>query len=258
MKKIADLLRLFLAPDDGAGAGGAGASEGAGDGAGAGSGEGEGAGAGGEGAQGEGQPVKPADGEGGARDGGDEGSLLAGEGEGEAGEGDGYKPPDEETVKAFVDGIKVKTPDGKDLEIDKEAIGALAPILMKHKLTPEDASELVGTYAAVAAAEQTKAQKAYMDQLTQVREQTKQEFGSDLPQFVKDASKGGKAIFGKFWDILRGIPEFCNQADVIRGLAAHGRAISNDAGAGGDPGGEGKDTGEFSAERWIKGSNRGG
>lgn len=239
MRKLEDLLRLFLAPDDGAGAGGAGAGEGAG-------------------AGGEGQPVKPADGEGGAGTGSDEGSLLADDGQGDAGEGDGYKPPDEETVKAFVDGIKVKTQDGKDMEIDREAISALAPILMKHKLTSEAASELVGTYAAVAAAEQTKAQKAHMDQLAQVREQTTQEFGADLPQFVKDASKGGKAIFGKFWDTLRDIPEFCNQADVIRGLAAHGRAISNDAGAGGDPGGEGKDTGEFSAERWIKGSNRGG
>lgn len=256
-KRLDEIFRRFFAPDDGGGQGGEG-------GEGAGGGSGEGAGDGGEGGEGSGEGSSGEGGQGGEGEGGSggddgAGSLLGGdEGEGGEGEGQQAKPPTPEEVTKFTEAIKVKGADGKDIEIDKEAIAALAPVLMKHKLTPETASELVGVYAAYAAQAQTKAQTAHMEQVKAVRDASVKEFGEDLPRMAKEANAGGKAIFGKFWQILRGIPEFCNQPDVIRGLAAHGRSISNDQGAGGDGGGDdGKDKG-FSADDWIKHSNERG
>lgn len=271
-KRLDEIFRRFFAPDDGGGNGGGEGSGGGGNGEGAdggenGAGDGQGnAGENGDGAgKGGGDGSGQGGGEGGEGEGSDEGgeSLLAGDegaGGGEGDEGDAKPPTPEEVIK-FSEAIKVKGPDGKDIDVDdvdKEAIAAISPVLMKHKMTPESASELVGVYAAYALGEQVKAQKAHMDQLKTIREATQKEFGEDLPRIAKEANAGGKAIFGKFWQILRGIPEFCNQPDVIRGLAAHGRSISNDQGAGGDGGGDdGKDKG-FSADDWIKHSNERG
>lgn len=245
-KRLDEIFRRFFAPDDGGGHGGEGGEGGSGgEGSGGNGVEGDGNGDGGEGGPGS--------------EGADGASLLGGDDGGEGGEGEGKAtPPTPEDVTKFTEAIKVKGADGKDIEIDKEAIAALAPVLMKHKLTPETASELVGVYAAYAAQAQTKAQTAHMEQVKAVRDASVKEFGEDLPRMAKEANAGGKAIFGKFWQILRGIPEFCNQPDVIRGLAAHGRSISNDQGAGGDGGGDdGKDKG-FSADDWIKHSNERG
>lgn len=245
-KRLDEIFRRFFAPDDGGGHGGEGGEGGSGgEGSGGNGVEGDGNGDGGEGGPGS--------------EGADGASLLGGDDGGEGGDGDGnVTPPTPEDVTKFTEAIKVKGADGKDIEIDKEAIAALAPVLMKHKLTPETASELVGVYAAYAAQAQTKAQTAHMEQVKAVRDASVKEFGEDLPRMAKEANAGGKAIFGKFWQILRGIPEFCNQPDVIRGLAAHGRSISNDQGAGGDGGGDdGKDKG-FSADDWIKHSNERG
>lgn len=250
-KRLDEIFRRFFAPDDGGGNGG---GEGSG-----GGGNGEGA-DGGENGAGDGQGNAGENGDGAGKEGSNEGgeSLLAGDegaGGGEGDEGDAKPPTPEEVIK-FSEAIKVKGPDGKDIDVDKEAIAAISPVLMKHKMTPEAASELVGVYAAYALGEQVKAQKAHMDQLKTIREATQKEFGEDLPRIAKEANVGGKAIFGKLWNTLRGIPEFSNQADVIRGLAAHGRSISNDQGAGGDGGG-GKDKG-FSADGWINSSNKKG
>ncbi len=268
-KRLDEIFRRFFAPDDGGGNGGGEGSGGGGNGEGAdggenGAGDGQGnAGENGDGAgKGGGDGSGQGGGEGGEGEGSDEGgeSLLAGDegaGGGEGDEGDAKPPTPEEVIK-FSEAIKVKGPDGKDIDVDKEAIAALAPVLMKHKLTPEAASELVGVYAAYALGEQVKAQKAHMDQLKTIREATQKEFGEDLPRIAKEANVGGKAIFGKFWQILRGIPEFCNQPDVIRGLAAHGRSISNDQGTGGDGGGNNSDDGQFSADGWINSSNKKG
>lgn len=245
-KRLDEIFRRFFAPDDGGGHGGEGGEGGSGgEGSGGNGVEGDGNGDGGEGGPGS--------------EGADGASLLGGDDGGEGGEGEGKAtPPTPEDVTKFTEAIKVKGADGKDIEIDKEAIAALAPVLMKHKLPPETASELVGVYAAYAAQAQTKAQTAHMEQVKAVRDASVKEFGEDLPRMAKEANAGGKAIFGKFWQILRGIPEFCNQPDVIRGLAAHGRSISNDQGAGGDGGGDdGKDKG-FSADDWIKHSNERG
>ena len=96
------------------------------------------------------------------------------------------------------------------------------------------------------------------DQLKTIREATQKEFGEDLPRIAKEANVGGKAIFGKLWNTLRGIPEFSNQADVIRGLAAHGRSVMDDGGTGGDGGGNNSDDGQFSADGWINSSNKKG
>lgn len=250
-KRLDEIFRRFFAPDDGGGHGGEGGEGGSGgEGGGGNGGEGDGNGDGGEGGPGS----EGADGD------NDTASLLGGDDGGEGGDGDGnVTPPTPEDVTKFAEAIKVKGADGKDIEIDKEAIAALAPVLMKHKLTPETASELVGVYAAYAAQAQTKAQTAHMEQVKAVRDASIKEFGEDLPRMAKEANAGGKAIFGKFWNSLRGIPEFCNQPDVIRGLAAHGRSISNDPGAGSDGGGDGngKDEG-FTADGWIKHSNERG
>ncbi|MFA6810416.1 MAG: hypothetical protein WCR47_05085 [Desulfoplanes sp.] len=268
-KRLDEIFRRFFAPDDGGGNGGGEGSGGGGNGEGAdggenGAGDGQGnAGENGDGAgKGGGDGSGQGGGEGGEGEGSDEGgeSLLAGdegEGGGEGDEGDAKPPTPEEVIK-FSEAIKVKGPDGKDIDVDKEAIAALSPVLMKHKMTPEAASELVGVYAAYALGEQVKAQKAHMDQLKTIREATQKEFGEDLPRIAKEANVGGKAIFGKLWNTLRGIPEFSNQADVIRGLAAHGRSVMDDGGTGGDGGGNNSDDGQFSADGWINSSNKKG
>lgn len=164
--------------------------------------------------------------------------------------------PDAIAAEEFAKSIVVNGADGKPMEIDADAIKTLSPLFLKHKMTKESARELVGAYAAYASQVQIKEQQAHLEQMKAIRDETAKAFGPDLATMTKQAAKGGAHIFGEYWNVLSKVPEFCNNAAVIRGLAEVGRGISNDNGAGGDGCGN-ADTGEFNADRWISGSNRG-
>lgn len=282
MKKLEDIFRIFFMPDDGAGEGGGGhggsdgngeGSEGAdgGDNGGSGDGEGNNDGAGNHvgndggtdaGNKGDGSNGNQGDGSGEGTDGKPVKSILddSGEGEGEGegsrsdGQDDNKNLPTPEAVAEYVSGIKITDKDGNDLKVDQDAINFLAPMLMKHNLDKDAAGELIQQYANYATKKVAEGLKKHNDGLEQMTNQLKEEFGKDLPRFAKEANAGGKAIFGEQgWNWLKSIPEFCNQAFVIKGLAEVGRSIGNDTGTGGD-GGRDSEQG-FSAEGWAKRSN---
>lgn len=145
---------------------------------------------------------------------------------------------------------------GNKIEFDSAAVKAIAPAMMKHGLKPEQAKDIVGAYAEYQKARYAEQVQAEQTAVTQLAEATRTELGKDLPTFVADAKKGGAALFGpELWAQLKAIPAFANDVRVIKALAAYGRSIKTDDGAGTPGGGSKKDEG-FTADGWIKNSNR--
>lgn len=144
---------------------------------------------------------------------------------------------------------------GNKITLDTGAVKAIAPALMKHGLTAEKAKDVISAFAEHVKAQSAEAVKAEAAFIGDLVNKTRAELGKDLPAFVDDAKKGGSSIFGKeLWGQLVAIPSFANDVRVIKALAAYGRSVKTDDGAG-NPGGGGEKKKGFTAEGWIEGSN---
>jgi hypothetical protein len=139
--------------------------------------------------------------------------------------------PTEEQSKAFTDEVK-KIDLGEGVVFDDDAMAAMSPAL--YKLTggdPAKAEEAVKAYTEFTKMKAAKAEEARNAHCDALIEADKKEFGADLPKVVELAKVGGKSFFGeKKWNILKGIPEFVNDPDILKALADHGRRVQNDKG----------------------------
>lgn len=139
--------------------------------------------------------------------------------------------PTEEQSKAFTEEVK-KIDLGEGVTFDDNAMTVMAPAL--YKLTGGDAAkaeEAVKAYSELKKAEAAQAEEARNKHCDGLIEADKKKFGADLPKVVELAKVGGKAFFGeKKWNVLKGIPEFVNDPDILEALAGHGRRVQNDKG----------------------------
>ncbi len=223
----------------------------AGDGGGAGAGAGAAGGDGGQpgaGNQGGGSILGGAAGadDGGGKGGdGKGGSILGGAGADDGG-GDGGEPPDAkpEEVEAFLAAIKPVDLGGGDGETapawDADAVKAVAPYFLKHKIGGAAANEIVGAYARHVAAQFKAAADADRAVLDQMHAACAERFGGDLKRFASEARRGGEHVFGKALFVrLASVEAFGSDPDIIEALARVGRGLARDRatlgeGAGGD------------------------
>ncbi len=168
-------------------------------------------------------------------------------------------PATDEQVASFVEAIPAidlgAGPDGNPIPLDSAAIKAVAPAMLKHGLKPEQAKDIIAAYGEhmkAQVAEQVKTEREFITGLVTT---AKTELGNDLPVFVADAKKGGAALFGnELWAQLKAVPALANDVRFIKALAAYGRSIKTDDGAGA-AGGGGLQPKDF-ADAWIASSNR--
>lgn len=168
-------------------------------------------------------------------------------------------PATDEQVASFVEAIPAidlgAGPDGNPIPLDSAAIKAVAPAMLKHGLKPEQAKDIIAAYGEhmkAQVAEQVKQERDFAEGLAAA---TKAELGADLPTFVADAKKGGAALFGnELWAQFVAVPALANDVRFIKALAAYGRSIKTDDGAGA-AGGGGLQPKDF-ADAWIASSNR--
>jgi hypothetical protein len=223
----------------------------AGDGGGAGAGAGAAGGDGGQpgaGNQGGGSILGGAAGadDGGGKGGdGKGGSILGGAGADDGG-GDGGEPPDAkpEEVEAFLAAIKPVDLGGGDGETapawDADAVKAVAPYFLKHRIGGAAANEIVGAYARHVAAQFKAAADADRAVLDQMHAACAERFGGDLKRFASEARRGGEHVFGKALFVrLASVEAFGSDPDIIEALARVGRGLARDRatlgeGAGGD------------------------
>lgn len=153
---------------------------------------------------------------------------------------------DQAQLDAFIKDMPADT-------LDADSLKAVAPAFLKHGIKADQAKEIIGSYAAHVKAQAEAAAKQETDALAAITDATKKELGADLPTFVTDAKKGGETLFGKdLWGIIRSIPMLANDARMIKALAAYGRSVKTDDGAGNHGGGHTDNTDR--GERWIQSS----
>lgn len=148
-------------------------------------------------------------------------------------------PPDPEaaarkqTILAAIPPVELALSDGRKLAWDNQAVDAVAEVFARHGVAPEVAKEAVDAYAArfLKSAEDraAAAAKKQADANASMVKACRDRFGADLPRYAEMARKGGLDIFGdKAWGMLRSVPAFTNNPDILAALAARGRAITND------------------------------
>ena len=164
----------------------------------------------------------------------------------------------EKQITDFVAAIKVDfgmDKDGKPIQADQNALKAIAPVMLKHKIAPEAAAELIKADYEHRAQQFGQWKQKEASIVEGLVKQTKEELGADLPTFVADAKKGGSYLFGNdLWRELLSVPAFANDVRIVKAMAALGRAVQNDRGPGGNGGGSSEEK-DF-AEKWINSSNR--
>ena len=174
------------------------------------------------------------------------GSILGGAGADDGGGGDGGEPPDAkpEEVEAFLAAIKPVDLGGGDGETapawDADAVKAVAPYFLKHRIGGAAANEIVGAYARHVAAQFKAAADADRAVLDQMHAACAERFGGDLKRFASEARRGGEHVFGKALFVrLASVEAFGSDPDIIEALARVGRGLARDRatlgeGAGGD------------------------
>ena len=163
----------------------------------------------------------------------------------------------EKQITDFVAAIKVdfgNDKDGKPIQADQNALKAIAPVMLKHKISAEAAAELIKADYAHRAQQFGQWKIKETEIVDGLKKQTVEELGSDLPVFVADAKKGGEYLFGaELWREFLAVPAFANDVRSVKAMAALGRSVQNDRGTGG--GGGSSEENDF-AEKWIGSSNR--
>jgi len=173
------------------------------------------------------------------------GSILGGAGADDGG-GDGGEPPDAkpEEVEAFLAAIKPVDLGGGDGETapawDADAVKAVAPYFLKHRIGGAAANEIVGAYARHVAAQFKAAADADRAVLDQMHAACAERFGGDLKRFASEARRGGEHVFGKALFVrLASVEAFGSDPDIIEALARVGRGLARDrATIGEDAGGD--------------------
>lgn len=177
------------------------------------------------------------------------GSILGGagaDGDGDGKGGDGGEPPDAkpEEVEAFLAAIKPVDLGGGDGDTapawDADAVRAVAPYFLKHKIGGAAANEIVGAYARHVAAQFKAAADADRAVLDQMHAACAERFGGDLKRFASEARRGGEHVFGKaLFMRLASVEAFGSDPDIIEALARVGRGLARDrATIGEDAGGD--------------------
>ena len=164
-------------------------------------------------------------------------------------------PPatDDAAITTFVDSVKVDLGEfqGKPVELNKDAVRAIAPAALKHKISNEAAGEIIKAYDAF----ERKQVEAYVEQqnkdIAAAQQKVRLELGNDLPQFLADTQKGARFLFGdELMGQLLTDPKYGNNVTFIKALASLGRMVKTDGGIGGNAQGAEKDL----ATRWIESS----
>jgi hypothetical protein len=172
------------------------------------------------------------------------GSILGGAGADDG--GGGGEPPDAkpEEVEAFLAAVKPADLGGGDGETapawDADAVKAVAPYFLKHKIGGAAANEIVGAYARHVAAQFKAAADADRAVLDQMHAACAERFGGDLKRFASEARRGGEHVFGKALFVrLASVEAFGSDPDIIEALARVGRGLARDrATIGEDAGGD--------------------
>ena len=174
-----------------------------------------------------GEPKPDEGGQGGASLLDDDGKPKDGE-EPKPGEGQEPKPPTEEQIAEWCKGCPALDL-GDGVQFDDAALLAMAPTLMGLK--KDESDKVIKAYAEYTKA-QIKANAEAQDAFNRgLVEECNKRFGADLKKVVSYAKKGGEAFFGdKVWKVMKGIPSFANNPDVMERLAEYGRKMSTDSG----------------------------
>jgi hypothetical protein len=165
--------------------------------------------------------------------------------DGKGGEGGDGAGPTAEEVDAYAAKIRPAegfaadgAGDGTLPAWDADAVRAVVPVLMKHKVSDAAAGEIAGAYAKHVSAQFAAARKAERDLLDGMRERCKERFKADLPRFAAEARRGGAAVFGKeLFQRLAAVEAFGSDPDIVEALARVGRGTAADNAAGGRAGG---------------------
>lgn len=162
-------------------------------------------------------------------------------------------PADDAAMNTFVDSVKVDLGqfNGKPVELNRDAVRAIAPVALKHKLSAEVVGEIIRDYDAF----ERKQVEAYIAQeakaSAEAQQKVRTEFGKDLTQFLTDAQKGAKFLFGEeLMGRLLNDPRYGNDVAFIKSMAQLGRMVKTDGGIGGQAAGAEKDL----ATRWLESS----
>ena len=139
--------------------------------------------------------------------------------------------PDDEKVKAFVEGIPALDM-GDGVKWDDQMLKVMAPSLME--LTGGDPKKADGLVKAYSSHMQSimKAQAEAADAFNNgLIAQCKERFGEDFQKVVAYAKQGGRAVFGeKIWNEMKKTPAFVNNPDIMEKLAEIGRKSATDGG----------------------------
>ena len=149
-------------------------------------------------------------------------------GAGEPGKEEPAKGPSDEDIDAWVKAAPALDL-GEGVKLDDAALRAMAPSLMGLK--KEDADKVLQAYAGYskeAARKQAEADNAFNAGLVK---ECEKRFGADLKKTIADAKRGGRAIFGDtLWNVMKSVPSFANNPDMMERLAEYGRKIATDGG----------------------------
>jgi hypothetical protein len=140
-----------------------------------------------------------------------------------------------EEVEAFVAKIgKVDIEiDGVALPWDEEAVKAIAPVLVKNKISDTAANELVGAYAKYVAGQAQAAVEADKLFVKGLVEECNKRFGTDVKRFANEGRRGGIKVFGaELFGRLSKIPAFGSDPDIIEALAKIGRTSTPETAGG--------------------------
>jgi hypothetical protein len=163
-------------------------------------------------------------------------------------EADGKKPedgkaaaePTPEEVEAFVSKIKKIEPAAGEIAPawDSDAVKAVAPLLLKHKISDAAANDIIGAYATYVTGQLKAASESERQLLAGLRTECKNRFGGDLKRFAQEGRRGGEHVFGKeVFKRLAGVEVFGSDPDIIEALAKIGRGLTPDNAGGNGSGG---------------------
>lgn len=166
---------------------------------------------------------------------------------------DSPPPPDEKAVAEIVKGMTDAITGDEKLKafpLDTEGIKALAPLFIEAGLDQAKAGKIAKALVSRQQAQMDEFIAKDKEMLSQMVAATKAELGADMPAFVQHARAGGRAVFGdELWAELSSVAAFGSDVRVIKALAAVGRSVATDTGAGAKPAGSGEEKDFF--QRWT-------
>lgn len=148
--------------------------------------------------------------------------------------------PTPEEIETFVGKIKKIEPAAGEIAPawDSDAVKAVAPLLLKHKISDAAANDIIAAYAQHVTQQYKAASDSERQMLAGLRTECKNRFGGDLKRFAQEGRRGGEHVFGKeLFKRLSSVEAFGSDPDIIEALAKIGRGLTPDNAGGSGSGG---------------------